>query len=398
MNVRHVCPPLVAALILIGCGKPQQTTESRPTSQATAQSAPADGPVLSPSDAAALGVGTPQAEGDKAWAELEKSLEALIRPPENMPADPTKEQRAELQRAQGEKMEAAATKVREFYTKYSDHANATEARQHEQGLLSVAARLGNTNAIERLAKVEKARLEDPNLTEDERLQLRVEQVQRAASTKASGDMEVMLTEMEKGVRSLQKEFPKRSELGGLILQVAEARLNRGETETARKMAQEILDGKPEGELKEAADELLKKLGRVGKPLDIKFKAVDGREVDLTGMKGKVVLVDFWATWCGPCMRELPNVKSAYEKLNPKGFEIVGISFDRDLDKLKQVVAREKMMWPHYFEGNGDGNKYGEEFGISSIPTMWLVDKKGVLRELNAREDLVAKVEKLLAEN
>jgi len=398
MNVRHVFWLVAFALMLIGCGKPQQTTESRPTSQATAQSAPGDGPVLSPSDATALGVGAPQTEGDKAWAELEKSLEALIRPPENMPAEPTKEQRAELQRAQGEKMEAAATKVREFYTKYSDHANAPEARQHEQGLLSVAARLGNTNALERLAKVEKARLEDPNLPEDERLQLRVEQVQRAASTKASGDMEVMLTEMEKGVRLLQKEFPKRSELGGLILQVAEARLNRGETETARKMTQEILDGKPEGELKEAADELLKKLGRLGKPLDIKFKAVDGREIDLTGMKGKVVLVDFWATWCGPCMRELPNVKSAYEKLNPKGFEIVGISFDRDLDKLKQVVAREKMVWPHYFEGNGDGNKYGEEFGISSIPTMWLVDKKGVLRELNAREDLVAKVEKLLAEN
>lgn len=398
MNVRHIWCPVAVAVMLIGCGKPQQPTESRPASQTTAQSASASAPVLSPGDAAALGVGAPQTEGDKAWAELEKSLEALIRPPENMPAEPTKEQRAELQRTQGEKMEAAATKVREFYTKYSDHANAAEARQHEQGLLSVAARLGNTNALERIAKIEKARLDDPNLSEDERLQLRVEQVQRASSAKASGDMDVMLTEMEKGVRLLQKEFPKRPELGGLILQVAEARLNRGEIETARKMAQEILDTKPEAELKEAADELLVKIGRVGKPLDIKFKAVDGREIDLTGMKGKVVLVDFWATWCGPCMRELPSVKSAYEKLSPKGFEIVGISFDQDLDKLKQVVAREKMTWPQYFEGKGAGNKYGEEFGISSIPTMWLVDKKGVLRELNAREDLVAKVEKLLAEN
>jgi thiol-disulfide isomerase/thioredoxin len=397
MNIRHACCPVAVALLLIGCGKGEQAkpvTSATPPSSATVQ----DAPVLSPGDAAALGVGGPQSEGDKAWAEVEKSLEALIRPPEDMPAEPTKEQKEEFQRKQGDAMASAATKLRDFYTKHPNHANAAEARQHEQGLLSVAARLGNTNATERLATIEKARLEDPNLPEDERLQLRVDQVQRAAAAKAAGDVDVMLTEMETGVRALQKEFPKRTELAGLVLQVAEARLNRGETEKARKMAQEILDSKPDGELKEAADELLKKLARVGKALDIKFKAVDGREVDLSAMKGKVVLVDFWATWCGPCMRELPNLKATYEKLHPKGFEIVGISFDREIGKLKQIVEREKMDWPQYFEANGDSNKYGEEFGISGIPTMWLVDKKGVLRELNARDDLAGKVEKLLAEN
>ena len=98
------------------------------------------------------------------------------------------------------------------------------------------------------------------------------------------------------------------------------------------------------------------------------------------------------------MQELPNVKTAYEKLREKGFEIVGISLDQSLDKLKQVLAREKVSWPQYFEEDREGNKFAEEFGIRGIPTMWLVDKKGVLRDLNGRERLEEKVEKLLAEN
>src|SRR5205807_7170582 len=132
------------------------------------------------------------------------------------------------------------------------------------------------------------------------------------------------------------------------------------------------------ELKSAAEGLLKKFEALGKPLDIHFTAVDGREVDLKKLKGKVVLVDFWATWCGPCVAELPHVKDAYEKLRSKGFEIVGISFDKDKEKLVNFTTTEKMAWPQYFDGKGWQNKLGQEYGINSIPAMWLVDKKGKL--------------------
>jgi thiol-disulfide isomerase/thioredoxin len=314
------------------------------------------------------------------------------------PENPTKEQRADFQRKQGEKLAAAAEEAREFHTKYPTHASAAEAKEHEKGLLTVAARLGDTNAAVRLGKLEQARLDDPTLPEDERLQLRLERLQREAATLAKGDMKVMLTEMEAGVRKLQKEFPKRNEFNGLLVQIAEAHLNGGDAEKARSLAKEITEAKPDPEVQQAAQQLVAKLDRVGKPLNIKFQAVDGRAVDVANLKGKVVLVDFWATWCGPCMAELPNLKATYEKLHEKGFEIVGISFDRDVNKLKQVVAQEKMTWPQYFDAEKEGNKYGEEFGITGIPTMWLVDKKGVLRELNARDQLETKVEKLLAEN
>ena len=97
------------------------------------------------------------------------------------------------------------------------------------------------------------------------------------------------------------------------------------------------------------------------------------------------------------MRELPNLKTAYEKLRPKGFEIIGISLDQDKSALERVVAREQLTWPQAFDNDDDAQKFAEAFAITSIPTMWLVDKKGVLRELNARENLPEKVEKLLAE-
>ena len=97
-------------------------------------------------------------------------------------------------------------------------------------------------------------------------------------------------------------------------------------------------------------------GLVGKPLAIKFAAVDGRQVDLGNLRGKVVLIDFWATWCVPCVHEVPHVKAVYDKLHPKGFEIVGISFDQKKTALQSFVLKEKMTWPQYFDGKGWENQ------------------------------------------
>ena len=136
---------------------------------------------------------------------------------------------------------------------------------------------------------------------------------------------------------------------------------------------------------------------VGQPLDLKFQSVDGKPVDIATLKGKVVLVDFWATWCGPCIGEIPHVKAAYEKLHSKGFEIIGISLDSDKAKLETFVKDKGMTWPQFFDGKGWKNEISTKFGIHSIPQMWLVDKKGNLVDLKGRQGLEAKVEKLLAE-
>ena len=138
------------------------------------------------------------------------------------------------------------------------------------------------------------------------------------------------------------------------------------------------------------------LPMVGKPSPpLKFKALDGREVDLEKLRGKVVLLDFWATWCPPCLEEIPHVRAAYERFHKEGLEIVGISFDADRQRLEDVVKREHIQWPQYFDGGGRDAAPGKDFGIRHWPTLWLLDRNGVIRYISAGAGLERKIAELL---
>jgi thiol-disulfide isomerase/thioredoxin len=148
--------------------------------------------------------------------------------------------------------------------------------------------------------------------------------------------------------------------------------------------------------KKRLDGIIRSNNILGTKPQIKFKAVDGSEVDLSKMKGKVVLIDFWATWCGPCIMELPNVLDVYKKYHSRGFEIIGISFDTDIESLKKVIKERGVSWPQYFDGKAWDNDFGAYFGIQGIPTMWLVDKEGKVADTESRgTELGNKVKKLL---
>jgi thiol-disulfide isomerase/thioredoxin len=136
--------------------------------------------------------------------------------------------------------------------------------------------------------------------------------------------------------------------------------------------------------------------QVGQPVDFKFTALDGREVDVQKMKGKVVIIDFWSTTCGPCLAEMPMLKSIYDRFHSQGLEIIGISLDDKETKLRHYLEEKEISWPQFFDGKGWGNKFAVRYGIFGIPTVWLLDRNGVLHTDRARGQLEKMVERLLA--
>jgi len=114
------------------------------------------------------------------------------------------------------------------------------------------------------------------------------------------------------------------------------------------------------------------------------KDVAGQPLSPAAYKGKVVLVDFWATWCMPCRIELPNVIATYQKYHDQGFEVIGVSLDSDKQALLAFIKQNDMTWPQYFDGQVWNNKLAVKYGVQALPMTFLLDKNGKIIGKNLR--------------
>ena len=150
-------------------------------------------------------------------------------------------------------------------------------------------------------------------------------------------------------------------------------------------------------LRETLEGAIRRLTLLGNPMELSGATVDGSPFDWESYRGKVVLVDFWATWCGPCRAEMPNVRRAYALYHNRGFDVIGVSLDRNRQTLEKYLQQEQLPWSTLHEPEAEGkHPVAQYYGIMAIPTVFLVDRKGKVVSLRARgEELNRLLEELL---
>jgi len=192
--------------------------------------------------------------------------------------------------------------------------------------------------------------------------------------------------------------------GGIVLEWAQAlsMLDRSQ-EGLKYLEGYIAEAELSGRLNREVSFLkgqLAQLQMIGQPLT-NFEIKNHRTqhtITPANLQGKVVLVDFWATWCRPCLAELPRLQKLYQQYQPHGFEILGISLDTDQEALDKMLAARKIDWPQFFDGNGWKNKLAVQLDVHRIPFCVLVDAKGIVRYVNLRGPAIERLVKKLVES
>ncbi len=219
--------------------------------------------------------------------------------------------------------------------------------------------------------------------------LKAVQTRLAAGGRTAADFAPELAGLAAHFRASREERPE--EAAQVLALEASLFLELGDADRSRRLLRQVQAEFPGSTLAPETDAAIAAINRrvaaeqardalaVGAVFpDFAEQDMAGRPLSLAALRGRVVLVDFWATWCGPCVVEMPNVVRTHAKYRAQGFEIVGISLDRrgESATVTRFAHQHGMTWPQFFDGGYWDNKLAVKYGVSSIPTTYLLDRSG----------------------
>ncbi|HET6883741.1 MAG TPA: redoxin family protein [Pirellulales bacterium] len=182
-------------------------------------------------------------------------------------------------------------------------------------------------------------------------------------------------------------YPSSSDAAEAMLQLGTAEEFAGEEEEAKNWYGQIVENFPKSGPAGKAAGAVARLDSVGRRLSLKGTSLTGKTVDLASFRKKVVLIQYWATWCGPCKEDMQQIKDALAKYGKDGFAVISISLDNNKDEVAAYLKSHSLPWTHIYETGGLDSRLANELGVLTLPTMLLIDQDGkvVNRGINAGE-------------
>ena len=215
---------------------------------------------------------------------------------------------------------------------------------------------------------------------------------------AGASEEELVAFRKQGLAHLADKYPENKNFGDAVLgNMIQVRLMEGRIEKAREYYEALKTHHPDSPLIEPLSGEFWRREALAKPFELEFTDLRGHKVDVSKMRGKVVLVEFWASWCVPCVISVPELKHLYNKYHNQGLEVVGVNLDVQRQQLEGFLRANKIPWPQYFDGQAWNSPLAKKYRVTAVPTMFLVDKKGILRSMDVQGRLESEITRLLAE-